>query len=322
MRSSTGQITLTGGKVEQRMKNLGMEKSGKVRFYGAPSEDPDAILREVEEVHGRTKFYALTSGGKDSVGVCHYLAERGRLEAAVHIQTNVGFQATTDFIRDYSKEMGWPLRIIQPNPKYTYASMVLEHGFPGPGSHKVVMGVIKYRTMRNFAYAVDKKRHCLISGVRKWESVQRMGNYPLPITNDTSLWFACPFFYWTDNDVYRYKIENGLKVTPVHDIMGMSGECMCGAFAGKNEKVMLQKADPRLARYIKWLEEGVREFGTAEARRHPTWGSGARMSDVEDQQYMDRFFDSNPDLRNIKEMEAYTCGQECGPGTMKGAMNY
>ena len=303
-------------------RNKKIIKSGSLKFYSPTNETPESIIDDLETIHNRTKFYALASGGKDSVSLCHWLAEQGKLESVVHIQTNIGIQKTTDFVKDLCQDQGWKLHIIEPSPKFTYASHVLQYGFPLAGFHRLIMGKLKYKTMRDFALTIDRKNHCLISGVRKFESKRRMRNYPHPIQSDGALWFGCPFFYKTSEEVYHYIHENGLKVTPVSDIMGTSGECMCGSFAIGGEKERIRALDPKLADYIKWLEEGIEQFGTKQAKRYSKWGGKAKMSDLELQQQMDDFFKDNPDLKNADDFETVVCGDECGPGTMRGVVNY
>ena len=188
------QIGLFGDKAF-KSRNKKIVKSNSLKCYSPSAETPEAIMDDLVNVHGRKKFYALASGGKDSVSVCHWLAEREQLEAVVHIQTNVGIKATTDFIKDLCQEKGWKLHVIEPQPSMVYSAFVLQYGFPGPSFHRMIMGILKYKTMRDFALTIDRKNHCLMSGVRKFESVRRMGNYPEPIQTDGSMWFACPFFY-------------------------------------------------------------------------------------------------------------------------------
>lgn len=300
------------------------EPHGGMFFYDSAFDDsPEGIIRTMSEDHHRTKFYATVSGGKDSIGVAHYLDTMGLLESVVHVRTGIGFTATTEFVKDYCKEMKWPLEIIEPKPKYTYASLCLEYGFPGPGSHKAVMGVLKFAPMRDFIKRRGQnKTHVMVSGVRRWESDRRKYNYPRPIVHNSSLWFACPFFFKTDEEVYKYKVEHGLKTTPIHDRIGMSGECMCGAFASRHEKLMIPDIETRLADYIAWIEDGIQRFGSDRAKRYPTWGSGPSIDSQEGQKFMEDFLAENPELAEDVEMEQAMCGVECGAGTMKGALNY
>ena len=273
------------------------------------SQDPADILRQVEEEYGRDKFYVLCSGGKDSQTVCDFVAEQGKLAGVAHVRTNIGLSMTTDFIKDYCQSKGYPCHIIDPNPKYVYVSDVLQHGFPGPGYHGRIMMKLKYIAMRNFAFSIDKKRHCLISGVRHYESARRMQRHKEAITNDGNLWMCAPYFYKKDADVYREFISKGLPISPAYKHgFSISGECLCGCFAdGIQEKELIRKVDPKLSEFIEWLEEGVRKFGTAEAQKYAKWGGMSRMEDLDLQTRLD----------DTESMEGLVCGQECGPGSYK-----
>ena len=186
-------------------------RSNGIKFYQSQSESFEGILDEIENIHNRTSFHVLASGGKDSTVVADKTANLGKLKTVVHIKTNIGLRMTTDHLRDYCKEMGWPLVIIEPAIKYIYAAFVLQCGFPGPGAHKQIMARLKAHVMRDYALSVDRKSHILLSGVRKFESKRRMGNYPYPIQTDGHVWFGCPAFYSKAKDIYKYVITNGLK---------------------------------------------------------------------------------------------------------------
>ena len=292
-------------------------------FYPSAAKNFNDIMSELEEIHHRTAYYALTSGGKDSISVVDRLANMGKLKSAVYIQTGVGLQITIDHLHDYCQEMGWPLRIIEPNPKYSYANFVLQCGFPGPAVHKEIMARLKFHTMNDFAMSVDRKNHVLISGVRKFESHRRMGNYPYPVQSHGQLWFACPAFYETDKDVYRYVMANGLKLSPAYARgFGVSGDCLCGTYATRDSKRLIMEVDQKLADYIKWLEEGVQKFGTPAAKRYPHWGDGPTVVDLKHQKALDDFFVKSGARETAGAAEAIICGVECGPGTMRGTEDY
>ena len=312
------QTQTTFGKPEEEK----VEK-GTFRFHPVKKKTFEGIIEELETVHNRDRFYALFSGGKDSMTVAHKLSEMGKLESILYIKTNIGLSVTTDFVEDICQEYGWHLEIREPAPKFIYADYVLQYGFPGPGFHKQIMGRLKYSTMRRFAFSVDKKRHCLISGVRKFESQRRMGNYKHPILNDGLLWFGSPIFYLSSEETYRYVHENNLKISPAYNLgLSTSGECMCGSFAVKGEKMTIKEIDPKLAEYIEWLEDGIQKVGTPMARRFSKWGGQAKMSELEQQQQMNQFFEENSELRGTEEVESVVCGEECGAGTMRGMMDY
>ena len=280
-------------------------KSG-LKFHPVSSQDPVDILREVEEKHGRDKFYVMSSGGKDSQTVLNFVAEQEKLAGVVHIKTNVGLRVTTDFVKDYCQSKGYPCHIIEPIPKFIYVAQVLEKGFPGPRQHSFIMGWLKYRAMFNFAMTIDKKHHCLITGVRKFESARRNSKYKAPIQNDGSLWFCSPYFYKSDAEVYKEFLTAGLPITPAYE-MGFpsSGECLCGSFADLDLKQHISKIDPELAAFIAWMEEGVRRWGTPRAKKYAKWGGTANMDDIENQETL------------FEEAQDLICGQECGVGTYK-----
>ena len=287
--------------------------------YPVQSKDPADIIAELENL-GRKKFYVMCSGGKDSVSLAHYMAEMGKLDGVFHVQTNIGIQKTTDFVKDLCQEQGWKLFVREPSPKFLYTSLVLDAGFPSVGAHQIIMRYLKYMPMRKFAFEAERKKdHVMISGVRKFESQRRMGNYDDPISRDGNLWFGMPFFWKTSEELYRYIHENGLRITPVHETMGFSGECECGSFASFNEKVRLKEVDPKLAEYIEWLEEGVKKFGSERAKKHAVWGkdTSIKMSDVEKQQFLDQFAGED-----IEGAEKIICGSECGASTMRGMTDF
>lgn len=276
-----------------------------LKFFDSKEKTPDSVIESLLREHQRRSFYVLCSGGKDSVGLVHYIDKAGLLDGVLHIQTNVGVRHTTEFVKKMCEKNGWQLYVREPKPAFVYVSLVLEYGFPGPGMHRIVMGYLKYSAMRRFALERRGRNPVLISGVRKTESLRRMGNYPGPIVKDGNLYFGCPFFYESDEFVYRYIHENGLAVTPVHDILGMSGECECGSFATKGEYERIKAVDPKLAMFIKWLEFGVAMFG--KKKNHTRWG---RNNDVKTPKVDDSLFD--------EEIERIVCGSECGPSTLRG----
>ena len=304
-------------------RNKKIIKTTSMKFYPSHAETPEAIIQDTEEIYHRTKFYALSSGGKDSQTMTHYLDSINKLEAVVHIKTNIGLQMTADFISDYCQSKGYKLHMLEPAPKFTYASHVLQYGFPSAGHHGMIMGKLKYKTMRDFALTIDRKNHCLVSGVRKFESKRRMGTYHGPIQSEGPLWFCCPYFYKTDEEIYKEFLKIGLPISPAYKLgLGTSGECMCGAYASPHENQLIKDIDPKLADYIKWLEEGVLKFGSPQAKRYSKWGGQAKMSDLESQQTFKEFYNDNPDLTDSDLAELVACGPECGRGTMRAMEDY
>ena len=291
--------------------------------YTTPDTTPNGIMEELIKIHERSEFWCLASGGKDSISVAHFTETNypEQFKGIMHIKTNIGVQKTTDWLVQYCEERGWKLEIREPDPPNAYDNAVIKYGFPGAGSHNVIMGILKYTTMRRFAFetAQRKNNHCLISGVRAFESVRRMGNYKGPIQRDGKLWFGAPFFTKTTEEVYEYLLKNGLKKTPVHDILGMSGECMCGAFASYGERERIKLLDPQLMAHIEYLEDQIQLHGTDDAKKRPKWGK-ANITPEESMKILEDLY-SQGIVQKIKDLEEVVCGVECGPGTMRGTLN-
>ncbi len=296
-------ITHENGKTTRRLKSLN------TRYYWVPDESPDGIIKEMLKIHERENFYVACSGGKDSICLAHYINTNypDNFKGLVFVDTGVGIMTTQNWLKDYSQKMGWDLNIVKPTPPDAYTDIVLKIGFPGAGLHNIIMRKLKYMAMREFAFSNDRKyNHCFISGTRKFESQRRAIN-TRPIARDGQFVFCSPFYARTDEYVYKYLLENGLQRTPIHDKLGMSGECMCGCFAQVNEREMIKELDPKLDEYITWLEEQVQIRGTDRAKKSPKWGS-SRLSKKKN------VIDPN--------IEAIICGAECGGGTMRGVENY
>ena len=124
-------------------RNKKIIKRSTMSFYPAHAKTPEAILQDTEEIFHRTKFYALASGGKDSQTLTNWLDSINKLEAVVHIKTNIGLHRTADFMHDFCQSKGYKLYMIEPSPKFTYASHVLQYGFPSATHHHMIMGKLK-----------------------------------------------------------------------------------------------------------------------------------------------------------------------------------
>jgi 3'-phosphoadenosine 5'-phosphosulfate sulfotransferase (PAPS reductase)/FAD synthetase len=293
--------------------------------YPVKSTTFEGIINEAGFL-GIDTFIAGYSGGKDSGMVVDKLYQANMLDGVFHIRTNTGVQVTEDFVIDQCQSLGVKLDIREPTPlAYAYVAFCLEFGFPGPKLHSSIMKILKYRTMKKYVQEPQfKNKHpAIVAGVRKTESTRRFASaaYNSPITQETGLWFVNPLFYESDENVYRYFIENNLKRSPSYDTLGFSGECMCGCYAGYDEAKLLEQVDPKRFAMMQWITEGIKKFGTNRAKRHAKWGATTDLEDSENQEVLERFF-SPDEIANIDKMAVMACGDECGPGTMNGMENY
>ena len=257
-------------------------------------QTPDQIMEDALN-EGRKNFYCLFSGGKDSTCSTHFVATNypDYFAGAVFAVTGIGVSETRKFVIDVCKKKKWPLHFTWPKPYETFTHFVLKFGFPGPGSHKIVMGFLKYHPWANFMHERYSENPAFISGVRKKESKirRKVRRYSKkPIDWDGKLCFVKPFLYKNGLDIWDYLGKNHLPITPVHNWLNRSGECNCLAFnEGYYEKMMIKTYDPITWDYIQWLEALVKKKGSKKALQYPTWGSGPSTMDVEAQTFMEDY---------------------------------
>lgn len=218
---------------------------------------------------GIVRRFALYSGGNDSMCSTNLAMENGWADEVIHIDTGIGIPETHRHAEFVMSNRGWPHRTIKP-PDWSYRDMVLRRGFPGPAAHKYAYVWLKERAIAKLVRETKKKRFdriALITGVRNRESTRRMG-YTIPIIRiDARVWVA-PLFSWSKADCQEYMTYYNLPRNPVSDLLGYSGECLCGAFAKPKEIKIIEKWWPETAIKIHLLEQEA-----AKAGKHCVWGT-------------------------------------------------
>jgi 3'-phosphoadenosine 5'-phosphosulfate sulfotransferase (PAPS reductase)/FAD synthetase len=199
-----------------------------------PSREPSDILNRAIGEHGPSRVYVLFSGGKDSSVTLDYLwrFHRERIDGALHISTGIGLQTTHDFVRAFCAERGIPLAEAFA-PEGEYERMVREHGFPGPGQHRMAYIRLKERALD--AFIRERKRHWLdriglVTGVRTGESRRRMGTCIDVRRDGAQVWIA-PLIDWSNADMRRYREEHAVPMSPAAEALHHSYECLCGGMA-------------------------------------------------------------------------------------------
>lgn len=177
----------------------------------------------------------LFSGGNDSTVLAHLFKDEAT--HAAHANTTIGIESTRQFVRDTCAEWGLPL--IEKFPPTTYDQHVIEHGFPGPGHHAKMYQQLKERGLRKVRKQLvkngRKERVIFIAGRRRAESARRKA-VPLYEIVDSSVIFTSPLALWTKLDLTMYRLMAGdVPVNPTAELLGMSGECLCGSFAKPGE---------------------------------------------------------------------------------------
>jgi hypothetical protein len=115
------------------------------------------------------------------------------------------------------------------------------------------------RLCRDFG-ASSKEPVMLISGCRKEESTRRMGTTKPIDPQGRAVWVAA-FAEMTAIDCGDYMQREGIVRNPVKDLIHMSGECLCGAFAHPGELKEIALWFPKDAANLRRIESEVRAAG-------------------------------------------------------------
>jgi 3'-phosphoadenosine 5'-phosphosulfate sulfotransferase (PAPS reductase)/FAD synthetase len=254
---------------------------------------PTEILDRAYEEHKPVATFLLFSGGHDSL-TCTHLSARWCLRNDVpfqvaHINTGIGIEQTREFVRDTCAKYQWPLLELHADrEEQTYEYTVRKYGFPGPAGHPFMYRRLKERKLERMVR--DAKvghprtaRVMLVNGMRRDESERRKMHADFQRRRGAQCWIA-PLEHWTKLDCNQYLAAYSLPRNPVVDLLHMSGECLCGAYARQGEMKDLEMWFPKDAAYIKSLEAEVEALGKASC----VWGYSARYAAQvhEDQQLL------------------------------------
>jgi len=242
-------------------------------------EEAHRIVDEAIEEHFTSTGHALAavcllfSGGNDSTTLAHIFKERA--DYAVHVNTGIGIEKTREFVRDTCKTWGLPLIEESPPPGSTYEELVIDQGFPGPAQHWKMYQRLKERALRNvrrrFVKNPRKERILFIAGRRRQES-KRRADIPVSEREGSTVWVS-PLVNWSNADLNAYRKQHDVPRNMVSDLIHMSGECLCGAFAKQQELEEVGYWFPEVREHIEGLEKKVRAAGHPEQRCHWGWGA-------------------------------------------------
>lgn len=219
-------------------------------------------LAKYLEGHALVASCVLFSGGNDSTVLAHLMHQRGLATHAVHANTTIGIEETRQFVRDACAAWGLPL--LERRAPVTYEQLVLERGFPGPGMHWKMYTRLKERALdavrAELVNHPRRQRVLFIAGRRRQESRRRQ-DIPLYERDGSTIW-ASPLATWTSLDLNSYRLLHGdVPVNRVSELLHMSGECLCGAFARPHELEELGEWFPEVAEQIAELERRVTAAG-------------------------------------------------------------
>lgn len=233
-------------------------------------------------------------GGGDSTVLAHLFKDRATHMA--HANTGIGVEQTREYVRDTVSAWRLPLLEKYPDPWATYRLLVLGQvrartgpnkgtvlypgGFPGPAMHYMMYQRLKERALekvrRDLVEHPMRQRVVFLAGRRADESDRRKGlRTKGPIERRGSTIWVSPLLDWTSLDLNAYRrAYPDVPRNEVSDLLHMSGECLCGSFAHKDELEEVEMWFPETVREIRELEREVIEAGVASPERC-RWGWGA-----------------------------------------------
>lgn len=222
----------------------------------------------------------LFSGGNDSTVLAHLF--RQRATHAIHANTGIGVEETREFVRQTCASWGLPLIEKHPPAGSTYRELVLERGFPGPAQHFKMYQRLKERALRQARreLVTDRSQRVVFLAGRRRDESARRAMVPSSEREGSVVWVS-PLVHWTKPDMVTYRLMQGdVPRNEVADLLHMSGECLCGAFAEKGELEEIGAWYPQVRADIEQLEQDAVAAGIQEPRCH--WGWGAYRADFAD----------------------------------------
>jgi 3'-phosphoadenosine 5'-phosphosulfate sulfotransferase (PAPS reductase)/FAD synthetase len=201
------------------------------------------------------------SGGRDSIAVTHWMMNNVPDCEVFHCNTGIGIEKTREYVRETCRQFGWPLHEIRAKEDcgQDYDEIVKRYGFPGAGQHSKMYIRLKERPIdyliRNIPNRKRGQKVLLAMGIRHEESTRRMRYVGQEVTRIGSKVWCNPIYWWSANQRDSYNRSQGLPINPVSETLGMSGECLCGAFAHEGEKALVKLICPQTAARIENLEE-------------------------------------------------------------------
>ena len=248
---------------------------------------PEDVVDIAVNDYGRQDFYGLCSGGKDSVSVCHWFSTNypELFKGILFIDTTIGIPDTKKFVKELCKEQGWELHIRQPDT--SFREWVMKWGFPTQRAHRYIMGYLKYHPMRKFIKEQSLHHGCLISGVRRMESKRRMKTVKGAIHKEGRLHFCQPFIDKTSPWVFDYLNSHDLHISPVYQTMHFSGDCLCGAYAKRDEINLLKGFYPDTAKKLADLEKELAKSKNPDVQKYLHWGNNIGFDNLPNQETLE-----------------------------------
>lgn len=201
-------------------------------------KSPQQILNESIAKWEPVHVVCLFSGGYDSMcmtHLAHTLDTHGVPMSVWAVDTNLAADGWHDYLRGVADELSFRDFNIYDNKKgyAQYVEWVREHGCPrNITGHTRAFARLKERGIDAIHMMYKDRRSdktLFLSGMRKYESAKREKEMQSEVQRrgTSNKVFANPLFWWTDEDIARYRIEHDLPDNPFYDTVKGSGDCQC-----------------------------------------------------------------------------------------------
>jgi 3'-phosphoadenosine 5'-phosphosulfate sulfotransferase (PAPS reductase)/FAD synthetase len=271
---------------------------------------------------GVKKVYGLCSGGKDSMTACATAHKIRPLDGIILIDTTVPAMNGDDkptyiAAKRFAEQLGVPFICIKPMDnlrkgfeyvpcigKYgegaAYENYCKKYGMPHAGQHNQVYRYLKGKAMLGFimSQTKSKERIAFISGAREAESDRRAENTQMiSIGESPRLIWICPVYYWTTEQAFKFCEDNDYRISEAYKWIHTSGDCMCGAFAAKDEVHMVAMAYPDTAKKIARIEA----VANIKHKGKEGWGNSESMLAALSQSKLERRYGCECEQQQVEE---------------------
>lgn len=261
------------------------------RLQSLLDESWGILAMNATQIQKKTIIYSLFSGGKDSIVTAHIASHMLEFQGVGHVRTNTGPAANqhSDRAIAIAEGFGWPVYVSSPSE--SFASLVIQFGFPGPAVHTWMYIHLKERAIRKLSRMAraNKERLIYVTGLRFDESAKRKNGATERTVISANEWWVNPILRWTDTDIFEYVNYHGLTVPS----MGHSLDCFCGAYATPEEREWIAIEHPEQHEYLTLLEDIVTSGHQLQGldvrsghldkpfpQEFCKWGHGLSMKDV------------------------------------------
>jgi 3'-phosphoadenosine 5'-phosphosulfate sulfotransferase (PAPS reductase)/FAD synthetase len=183
----------------------------------------------------------------------------------VHVDTTISLPGVKEYVLKMCKRYKWHYRIVK--PKSDFFSLAKNRGMPTRRGRWCCFQ-LKIAPLIEYTMKMERPR-IQITGMRAHESTRRS----MSVSNgeiSQLMWreigehyLYSPIFDWRKEDINKYVEQNNLPLNPIYDVIGRSGECMCGVYQTLKEIKAIRDNFPEFFDQFVELEKHFRSKGSA-----------------------------------------------------------